>query len=120
LATLDPIGALADRDDEKLRSLLAEIAVDDAGLLALLRDLAGGDPKAGLTDPDDVPEPSAEPWVKPGELYRLGDHRLLCGDATSPGDVARLLAGATPTLLVRRRVQRPWSRRGALHARRWP
>jgi hypothetical protein len=98
LATLDPIGAMATRDDEKLRALLAEVTVDDAGLRRLLADMAG--PKAGLTDPDDVPEPAAEPYVKPGELYVLGDHRLLCGDATSPEDVKRLLDGATPTLLV--------------------
>ncbi len=100
LATLDPIGAMADRDDEKLRALLDEVTVDDAGLAALLGDLAGGDPKAGLTDPDDVPEPSEQPYVKPGDLYALGDHRILCGDATNPDDVARLLDGATPTLLA--------------------
>jgi hypothetical protein len=35
--------------------------------------------KTGRTDPDDVPEPPEEPYVKPGELYVLGDHRLLCG-----------------------------------------
>jgi DNA modification methylase len=97
LATLDPISAMATHDEEKLRALLAEITVDDAGLRRLLADMAG--PKTGLTDPDEVPEPSEEPYVKPGELYVLGDHRLLCGDATSPEDVARLLAGATPTLL---------------------
>ncbi|HSW41627.1 MAG TPA: hypothetical protein VLM76_03875, partial [Patescibacteria group bacterium] len=100
LATLDPIGAMAGRDEEKLRALLAEVTVDDAGLLALLGDLRGNDPKAGLTDPDEVPEPPAEPYVKPGELWRLGDHRLLCGDATNPEDVARLLDGAAPTLLA--------------------
>jgi DNA modification methylase len=100
LATLDPIGAMAGRDDEKLRDLLAGITVDDAGLLALLGDLAGNDPKAGLTDPDDVPETPEEPYVKLGELYVLGDHRLLCGDATSADDVARLLGGAEPRLLV--------------------
>ncbi|HSW41051.1 MAG TPA: hypothetical protein VLM76_00890, partial [Patescibacteria group bacterium] len=100
LATLDPIGAMAGRDDEKLRSLLADVTVDDAGLLALLGDLAGNDPKAGLTDPDEVPEPPAEPYVRPGELYRMGDHRLLCGDATDPAAVARLLDGAAPTLLA--------------------
>ncbi len=100
LATLDPIGAMAGRDDEKLRDLLAGITVDDAGLLALLGDLAGNDPKAGLTDPDDVPEPPEEPYVKPGELYLLGDHRILCGDATDPAAVARLLDGAAPTLLA--------------------
>jgi DNA modification methylase len=100
LATLDPIGAMAGRDDEKLRALLADVTVDDAGLLALLGDLGGSEPKAGLTDPDAVPEPPEEPYVKPGELYRLGDHRILCGDATDPADVARLLDGATPTLLA--------------------
>ena len=100
LATLDPISAMAGRDDEKLRSLLAEITVDDAGLLALLGDLAGNDPRPGLTDPDDVPETPAELYVKRGELYLLGDHRLLCGDATSTDDVARLLGGAEPRLLV--------------------
>jgi hypothetical protein len=90
---------MAGRDEEKLRSLLADVSVDDAGLLALLGDLRGNDPKAGLTDPDEVPEPPEEPYVKAGELYLLGDHRLLCGDATSPADVARLLDGAAPTLL---------------------
>jgi hypothetical protein len=99
-ATLDPIGAMAGRDDEKLKALLADVTVDDAGLLALLGDLGGHEPKAGLTDPDEVPEPPDEPYVKPGELYRLGDHRILCGDATDPDAVARLLDGAAPTLLA--------------------
>ena len=47
-----------------------------------------------------MPEPPEEPYVKPGELYRLGDHRILCGDATNAEDVARLLDGAAPTLLA--------------------
>ncbi len=98
LATLDPIGAMATRDDEKLQALLAGITVDDAGLLALLGDLRGA--KASLTDPDEVPETPEEPYVKPGDLYVLGDHRILCGDATSADDVARLLDGAAPTLLA--------------------
>jgi DNA modification methylase len=100
LATLDPIGAMAGRDDEKLKALLADVTVDDAGLLALLGDLRGSEPTAGLTDPDEVPEPPEEPYVKPGELWRLGDHRILCGDATDPDAVARLLDGAAPTLLA--------------------
>lgn len=40
------------------------------------------------------------PRTKPGDLWALGDHRLLCGDATNADDVARLLAGAAPTLLT--------------------
>ena len=47
-----------------------------------------------------MPEPPAEPFVKPGDLYLLGDHRILCGDATDPDVVARLLDGAAPTLLA--------------------
>jgi len=100
LATLDPIGAMATADTAKLEELLAGISVDDAGLLALLGDLAGNDPKAGLTDPDEVPEIPEEPYVKPGELWALGEHRLLCGDSTKPEDVERLLDGAAPTLLI--------------------
>jgi hypothetical protein len=100
IATLDPIGAMATADDEKLRALLADITVDDAGLLALLGGLLPNAPKVGLTDPDELPEPSEEPYVKTGELWRLGDHRLLVGDATNPEDVARLLDGAEPTLLA--------------------
>ena len=37
---------------------------------------------------------------QPGDLWLLGDHRLLCGDATNADDVARLLDGATPRLLA--------------------
>jgi DNA modification methylase len=40
------------------------------------------------------------PRTKPGDLWQLGDHRLLCGDATNADDVARLLDGAAPTLLT--------------------
>lgn len=44
----------------------------------------------GLTDEDAVPE-DVEPKVKKGELWQLGNHRLLCGDATSEADVATLM-----------------------------
>jgi len=40
------------------------------------------------------------PRTKAGDLWVLGEHRLLCGDATKPEDVARLLDGAAPTLLA--------------------
>lgn len=54
----------------------------------------------GLTDPDDVLEPPTVPITRPGDIWILGEHRILCGDATSPNDVERLLNGASPTLLV--------------------
>ena len=47
-----------------------------------------------------MPELPVEPYVKPGEPWLLGDHRLLCGDATDPAAVARLLDGAEPALLA--------------------
>jgi DNA modification methylase len=53
----------------------------------------------GLTDPDDIPEPPDEPTTRPGHLWLLGRHRLLCGDSAKSEDVDRLLAG-TPVHLV--------------------
>ncbi|MFO0086334.1 MAG: ParB N-terminal domain-containing protein, partial [Pirellula sp.] len=48
----------------------------------------------GLTDPDDIPEPPDEAVTQPGDLWILGNHRLLCGNSSSPADLDRLLAGA--------------------------
>ena len=52
-----------------------------------------GDQK-GLVDPDEIPEPPDEPITQPGDLWALGNHRLLCGDAALSEDVDRLLDGA--------------------------
>jgi DNA modification methylase len=57
-------------------------------------------PTLGLTDPDLIPEPPEEPIAKPGDLWALGDHRLLCGDATKAGDVERLMNGRRAALMV--------------------
>lgn len=48
----------------------------------------------GLTDPDDVPEPPAKAKTKPGDIYILGNHRLMCGDSSKAEDLDRLLAGS--------------------------
>lgn len=47
----------------------------------------------GLTDADDVPEVPEEATTKPGDLWLLGEHRLLCGDSTKAEDVERLMDG---------------------------
>ena len=104
LATLDPLAAMATTDDAKLAELLADITLPEEaeleGLAALLASLGPDEPMTGLTDSDDTPEPAEDPYVKAGELYALGDHRLLCGDATSPDDVARVLGDERPILTV--------------------
>ena len=47
---------------------------------------------------DEVPEPVADPVVRSGDLWLLGEHRLLCGDSTNPRDVARVMDGETAKL----------------------
>ena len=47
----------------------------------------------GNADPDDVPEPPKVAKTKLGDLYQLGNHRLLCGDSTKKEDVERLMGG---------------------------
>ena len=53
----------------------------------------------GLTDPDEVPEPPDEATTQPGDLWILGDHRLLCGDSANPEHVDRLLGDAVIDLV---------------------
>lgn len=93
LATLDPIAAMATKDQAAVAELVGGISVDDTALRRLLGDLAGPEERReGLTDPDDVPG-LGEPTVRYGDLWALGDHRLLVGDATCEPDVARVTEG---------------------------
>jgi DNA modification methylase len=89
----------------ELNDLLAEdydlslIGFDDAELEALL---AGEvDPEAASREgEDDVPKAPETPISRPGDLWVLGKHRLLCGDATVATDVERLLGEVKPLLMV--------------------
>ena len=51
------------------------------------------DPIEGNTDPDAAPDAPEEPITKPGDLWILGNHRLLCGDSTNPQHLQRLMDG---------------------------
>jgi site-specific DNA-methyltransferase (adenine-specific) len=57
---------------------------------ALLRATNGS---RGQTEPDDVPPVPAEPKSERGAVYELGEHRLICGDATDPASYESLLEG---------------------------
>ncbi|WP_287363314.1 hypothetical protein [Mesorhizobium sp.] len=54
----------------------------------------------GLTDPDDMPDPPDQPTTLSGDVWTLGNHRLICGDSTNAKDVERVLVGIKPHLLV--------------------
>lgn len=98
LASLDPIAAMADAEASALTELLAGLAPSDADLRAFLEQLGRDEgietTRAGLVDADDVPDLPDEPSIKTGELFALGDHRLLCGDSTDPADVRRVFGEA--------------------------
>jgi DNA modification methylase len=64
-----------------------------------LQELFQAELAPGLSDPDDIPDPPDDPVTRPGDLWQLGEHRLLCGDASRAEDVERLLVGA-PVHLV--------------------
>ncbi len=103
LATFDPLGAMAETDAAALAKLLASCEIEDANLRDALQQIIDDapplEPEAGLVDPDDIPEPPTVATTKPGDLWTLGDHRLLCGDSAKLADVKRLLGGLPVHLL---------------------
>jgi DNA modification methylase len=60
----------------------------------------GSNDAGGLTDPDETPEPPANPVSIIGDVWVLGPHRLLCGDSTSATDVKKVLGAVRPHLMV--------------------
>jgi DNA modification methylase len=83
-------------DNDELAALLQSVNLDGTGftpddLGALLDSISEPAPLEG--DPDEVPEAVEDCGVQTGDLFLLGDHRLLCGDSTKPEDVARVLDG---------------------------
>jgi len=94
---------LAGWDEAALAQQLAALQIDDEELANI----------AGFTDAeiedmildgkeieeDVVPEPPVDPITKAGDLWLLGDHRVLCGDSTNAQDVARLMDGAKAALI---------------------
>jgi len=71
------------------------LGFDDDFLAGLLEE----EPQEGLTDEDDVPEIPEEPVTREGDVWILGNHRLMCGDSTSIDAVERLMNGVYPDLI---------------------
>ncbi len=71
-----------------------EFDIDQLGFTAAeLTAILQSEPVEGNTDPDTIPEPPDEPITQTGDLWILGEHRLLCGDSTKIEDVERVLDG---------------------------
>jgi 16S rRNA G966 N2-methylase RsmD len=91
---------LAEWDAEMLQQLSKEHDIapwfEDDDVEALLEQVEKLDPVEGNTDPDEAPEPPTDPITKPGDLWILGNHRLLCGDSNDTLAVDRLLDGSPP------------------------
>lgn len=92
-------------DDEMLKLELQELQDlnFDLGLTGFdpdeLAKLLEPEQVEGLTDEDAVPDVPEEPKTKLGDIYVLGNHRLMCGDSTSVHDVERLMNGTYPDLI---------------------
>ena len=67
-----------------------------------LRDIisAGLPDGAVPPDPDDAPEPPVNPVSRLGDVWILGNHRIICGSSTDPATVEKVLAGHKPNLMV--------------------
>ena len=101
----------ADWDEELLRLELGElneadfdmdlIGFSDEEMNNLLNGLHDdGENGSGAGEEESIPEPPANPVTQPGDLWILGEHRLLCGDSTEGEDVKRLMNGERAQLFA--------------------
>jgi len=113
LLTLDPLAAMAQADTDAIKTLADAAAFDSDVLSQLVASVADGG-LATLTLPEDPKEETHDTGaaidaaeaddyaatVQRGQVWQLGEHRLMCGDSTDEEDVGALLGGVTPNLMV--------------------
>jgi DNA modification methylase len=104
---LNRSASLGEWNEETLAKLLQELKAEDAldGVGYSDEDidrlLAGiEDETPGVVDDPGPEAPPEEPVTRPGDLWLLGDHRLLCGDSTKADDLARLMQGEKAMLMA--------------------
>lgn len=100
LLLLDASSELATVDASDLDALVSDCAFNTDVLNDFAKEMLdslGVGPEPEIHE-DDVPETPVDPITKLGDLWILGDHRLLCGDSTKAEDVARLMDGAKADL----------------------
>jgi len=76
-------------DDDELDQMLADIAETDG---------SDTDEEPASDEDDDVPEAPKQPISRPGDVWQLGPHRLICGDASDPTVIAMLMQGEQASL----------------------
>ena len=88
-------------DLEKLKLELDEISLDmaDFGFDDMQLDDSTLDEENGIVE-DEIPEVPEEPKSKYGDIYQLGNHRLMCGDSTKQEDVEKLMNGAKAYMVL--------------------
>jgi DNA modification methylase len=107
LASLDPIAAMASTDKQKLEELLKSVDSESESINKLLEDVADAN-RIELHDFGETPEPQFDKaeelrvkWgVETGQLWQLGEHRLICGDCTDKAVVDRVMGGERADLCL--------------------
>lgn len=107
LLTLDPLGAMAESDSQRLRTLLETVRSDDEAVRELMRRTAG-DRLWEILHPDEVQEVEVSAdkaeelrrkWsTELGQVWRIGAHGMLCGDCRDEPEVGRLWADGGPKI----------------------
>jgi len=114
IMTLDPLGAMAETDQELFGDLLEQIEFADESVQRMLEGLNNGSYHpllaAQKSDEEDASDTASEtekaeaegyePFSKFGQVWSLGSHRLMCGDCTDKKSVDILLDGNTPNLMI--------------------
>lgn len=102
LATLDPLAAMAEADAGKLNELVGNIQFEDGNLQSMVERFAGDsrlNELATAINQDETPLPPDAAVTRPGDVWILGNHRLMCGDSASANDLDRLVDGAVVHLV---------------------